>query len=59
MRYSVAPHDGFLDVNYPESVPPPEEALREIATSTGASVETLVPASANLMSEKFPSIPKP
>ena len=53
MRYSVTPHDGFLDVNYPEGVPPPEEALREIATSMGASVETLVPASANLMSEKF------
>ena len=53
MGYSVAPHDGFLDVNYGEGVPHAEEALREIATSAEISAESLLPSSANLVSEKF------
>ena len=53
MGYSVAPHDGFLDVNYEEGVPHAEEALREIATSAEISAESLLPSSANLVSEKF------
>ena len=53
MGYTVAAYDGFLDVNYGEGVPPAEEALQAIAGSTEASAESLLPSSANFMTEKF------
>ena len=53
MGYTVATHDGFLDVNYNEGIRPAEEALQEIAFSDGISAEGLLPSSANFMTEKF------
>ena len=53
MGYTVTAYDGFLDVNYGEDVPPAEEALQEIAGSTETSAESLLPSTANFMTEKF------
>ena len=53
MGYKVAAYDGFLDVNYGEGVLPAEQALQEIASTTEASAESLLPSSANFITEKF------
>ena len=53
MGYSVATYDGFLDVNYGEGVPPVEESLVEIAGSNEIAAESLLPSSANFVTEKF------
>ena len=53
MGYTVAPYDGFLDVNYGEDVPSVEEALQETASLTETSAESLLPSTANFMTEKF------
>lgn len=51
--YNVMPHDGFLDVRWPQSIPPVEEALETIARSGPISAEEVVSSDSNLSTEKF------
>ena len=53
MGHTVASYDGFLDVSYGEDGPTAEEALQEIAGLTETSAESLLPSTANFMTEKF------
>ena len=53
MGYTVASHDGFLDITYKKSVQPVEAALKEIAFSAPNSAHRLLSGKENLMTEKF------
>lgn len=53
MGYDVDVFNGFLDVAWPEDLPPVMDALVEIATSESISPMSVISESTNLESEKF------